>query len=373
MSLDLLKSEITENRKKISTDGYKMSIGELNSMYKDQELIINPDYQRYFRWTNIQKSRLIESILLGIPIPPIFVSQRDDGKWEVIDGLQRLSTMLQFMGSLLDAERLKYPRLVLEKTKLLPSLENVVWEKEAGEDDYLEVPGDTKLFFKRASVTVEIIKKESDPNSKYELFQRLNTLGSSLSDQEVRNCLLIMVKRPMFEWLVDLSGQKTFVDSLDLSERNLEQRYEMELALRIYALKDQTFDDSWNRKEVEEVITDAIVAIAEDTSFDFEEAKRKFVTTFQYMNSQVGEQAFKRYSSTKGRFEGQFLVSAFECVAIGVYENIDAIVADQNYKLEERITSLWATQEFTNAMAHGIRAVVRSRALVPLGKTFFRP
>ena len=373
MSLDLLKLEISDNRKKISTDGYKMSIGELNSMYKDQELIINPDYQRYFRWTNIQKSRLIESILLGIPIPPIFVSQRDDGKWEVIDGLQRLSTMLQFMGSLINPEKQKYPRLILEKTKLLPSLENVVWEKEAGEDVLLEIPGDTKLFFKRASVTVEIIKKESDPNSKYELFQRLNTLGSSLSDQEVRNCLLIMVKRPMYEWLADLSGQKNFINTLDLSERNLEQRYEMELAIRIFALKDQAFDGSWNRKEVEEVITDAMVEIAEDASFDFAEAKRKFVATFEFISSKAGQDAFKRYNSTKGRFEGQFLVSAFECVAIGVYENIDAILADNNYNLDDRLKSLWSQQEFTNAMAHGVRAVIRSRSLVPLGKTVFRP
>lgn len=372
MSLESLKTEIEENRKKISTDGYKMSIGELNSMYKEGEVIINPDYQRYFRWTNIQKSRLIESILLGIPIPPIFVSQRSDGKWEVIDGLQRISTVLQFMGSLVNFEKQKYPRLILEKTKLLPSLENIVWEKEADDADLLELPPETKLFFKRSSVTVEIIKKESDPNSKYELFQRLNTLGSSLSDQEVRNCLLIMIKRPMYEWLKVISENTDYLSSIGISERGLEERYEMELALRLFALKDQTFDSSWNRKEVEEVITEAMVEIAENANFDFTETKRRFEATFSYIRAKMADQAFRRFNPTKGRFEGQFLVSAFECIAIGVYEHIDAIIADQNYDLEERIKSLWANPDFTTSMAHGVRAVTRSRSLVPLGKQLFR-
>lgn len=373
MSLEKLKIEIEDNRKKISTDGYKMSIGELNSMYKEGEVVINPDYQRYFRWTNIQKSRLIESILLGIPIPPIFVSQRDDGKWEVIDGLQRISTVLQFMGSLVNAEGQKYQRLILDKTKLLPSLENVVWEKIADDSALLELPQDLKLFFKWSSVTVEIIKKESDPNSKYELFQRLNTLGSTLSDQEVRNCLLIMINRGMYEWLKDLSGNVSYLESIGISERGLEQRYEMALTLRLFALKDQTFDTSWNRKEVEEVITDAMIGIAESTTFDFVESKRRFEATFDYIARSMADRAFRRFNPAKGRFEGQFLVSAFECVAIGVYENIDQISQAQNYSLEDRVKGLWSNQQFTEAMQHGVRPVSRSRSLVPLGKQIFRP
>jgi hypothetical protein len=69
-----LQDEILSQSVQIKTDSYAMSIGELLNLYRDQELDVHPEFQRVFRWTDIQKSRLIESILLGIPIPPIFVA-----------------------------------------------------------------------------------------------------------------------------------------------------------------------------------------------------------------------------------------------------------------------------------------------------------
>lgn len=373
MSIDILKKEVEENRKKISTDGFKISLGEINSMYKDDEIIVNPDFQRYFRWNDLQKSRLIESILLGIPVPPIFVSQRDDGKWEVIDGLQRLSTILQFMGTLKDPQGNRYKQLVLQKTKLIPSLENAVWEKISGQSDVYELPQDLKLFIKRASITVEVIKKESDAASKYELFQRLNTLGSSLSDQEVRNCLLIMLNRNVFNWLEDLSKMPEFKDSLSITERALNERYESELALRLFSVRAQTFNDEWLKKDVSDVITDAAVELSQDTAFDLVATKSKFEKTFKYIFEKSEDRAFRRYNPTKQRFEGAFLVSAFECIAVGVYENIDQILATPTYNLEDKIKNLWSLPEFTNQLEHGVRAVQRTSVLVPLGKRHFVP
>ena len=92
-----LKEEIAAKRKEMVVDSYPMSIGEVMNLYKDNELDVHPEFQRFFRWDEEQKTKLIESILLGIPIPPIFVSQRMDGTWDVIDGQQRLSTILQFL------------------------------------------------------------------------------------------------------------------------------------------------------------------------------------------------------------------------------------------------------------------------------------
>ena len=110
MSLDL---EIEARRAEIRSDGYPMSIGELISLYRDEELDIHPEFQRFFRWSEEQKSRLIESILLGIPIPSIFVSQREDGVWDVIDGLQRLSTIFELVGVLKDENGEILPPLTL--------------------------------------------------------------------------------------------------------------------------------------------------------------------------------------------------------------------------------------------------------------------
>ena len=97
-----LQSEIDKMAKEIRTDKYPMSIGELASIYNAGDIDVHPEFQRIFRWDIIQKSNLIESILLGIPIPPIFVSQNEKGIWDVIDGQQRLSTIFEFMGILKD-------------------------------------------------------------------------------------------------------------------------------------------------------------------------------------------------------------------------------------------------------------------------------
>lgn len=99
-----LEEEITKARRKIHTDSYPMSIGELVNLYEDGELVISPNYQRIFRWRLYQKSQFIESIFIGIPIPSIFVATDSEGRWEVVDGLQRISTLLEFMGVLRDAE-----------------------------------------------------------------------------------------------------------------------------------------------------------------------------------------------------------------------------------------------------------------------------
>src|SRR6516165_10483468 len=93
-----IAGEIENAKRSVSTDAYQMSFGEVVNLYQDNDLIINPEFQRLFRWSNAQKSRLIESIFLGIPIPPIFVYELPEGKWELVDGLQRISTVLGASG-----------------------------------------------------------------------------------------------------------------------------------------------------------------------------------------------------------------------------------------------------------------------------------
>ena len=112
-----LEEQITETRRTISSDGYPMSVGELTNLYRDGELLIRPEFQRFFRWTSLQKSRLVESLLLGIPLPSIFVAQTEKGTWELVDGLQRVSTILQLQGELKGEDGKRLPPLILEETK----------------------------------------------------------------------------------------------------------------------------------------------------------------------------------------------------------------------------------------------------------------
>ena len=100
----MLKEEIDEAKRAVKTDTVQITIGEINRMYTSKELNILPDFQRLFRWTNERKSNFVESILIGIPVPPVFVYENEDGTWELIDGLQRISTLLEFMGVLRDVD-----------------------------------------------------------------------------------------------------------------------------------------------------------------------------------------------------------------------------------------------------------------------------
>src|ERR1039457_2271913 len=123
-----LESDIEAKAQEIHADAYPMSIGELLSLYRDGELDIHPEFQRFFRWSDLQKSTFIESILLCIPIPSIFVAQRNDGVWDVVDGVQRLSTIFEFTGILKNEKGQTLPELRLVATDYLPHLKAMKWE-----------------------------------------------------------------------------------------------------------------------------------------------------------------------------------------------------------------------------------------------------
>lgn len=198
-----LYDEITRARMQVHTDSYPMSIGELVNLYKDYDLEIYPEFQRIYRWTDEQKSKLIESILLGIPLPSIFVSQREDGVWDVVDG-----------------EPL--PPLELLSTKYLPSLQGKVWKDENNLSR--EIDSDIKRIFKREKLDIKIIKRESEGDTKFELFQRLNTGGTKLSDQEVRNCILLMINPQAFQWMQCLTSNADFIETISISEKQIKYK-----------------------------------------------------------------------------------------------------------------------------------------------------
>ena len=220
-----LRQQIEDNAKKINTTEYKMSIGEVINLYKDQEVVIDPDFQRLFRWNVSQKSRLIESVLIGIPLPSFFVQQQDDGVWEVIDGLQRLSTILEFIG-VLKVDNVLQESITLEKTALLPALQNKT---------YGNLDKNIQLIFKRFALNLVILKKESDKEAKYELFDRLNSGGSVLKDQEIRQAIYRHKKRHSIELIEELSENDAFKDLISISSKRISEGYDKELVLRFFA------------------------------------------------------------------------------------------------------------------------------------------
>lgn len=102
-----LQSQLNEQKRKVDFNTYDMSLKELVSMISDGIINISPDYQRQFRWGDDRQSRLVESLFLGIPVPSLFMATNSDGTWEVIDGVQRLSTVVNFVSDIDTPEREK--------------------------------------------------------------------------------------------------------------------------------------------------------------------------------------------------------------------------------------------------------------------------
>ncbi len=365
-----LQDEIEKAKKEIVADGYDMSIGEIMSLYKEKEIIINPDFQRLFRWTQTQKTRFIESLLLGIPIPPIFVFQNEDGVWELIDGLQRLSTVFEFAGILrLPEEKFASPTY-LEETEFLPSLAGKYWSSTSEEND--NGIGKTNQFeIKRARIRIEILKKKSDPLAKYKLFQRLNTGGAILSEQDVRNCIAVMLNKSLYEWLKQCSNNPAFIKTVAQTEPAIKKQMNIELVLRFIAFRNIPYKTGL---DVHEYLNNALIKIATDASFSMEAEEEIFERTFTLLDRVLGEKAFKQWDGKN--FKGKFFMSVFEVIAVGVSKNIDQIEKMPQKKqaefVREKSKALWSDESFSKYSGAGISETVRLSRLLPIAGEFLK-
>lgn len=368
---DTLQSEIDQKRQEIRSDNYSTSIGEWISLYQQGEIEIHPEFQRFFRWSDYQKTKLIESILLGIPIPPIFVSQREDGIWDVVDGLQRLSTIYQFVGILKDEEGKLIPPLTLQKTEYLPSLDGKVWEdKEHPDGSSKGFTPTQRLLIKRAKIDVNILLKESDPFAKYELFQRLNTGGSIATPQELRNCILVSLNPDFYRWIKKLSENENFQACIALNDKSLEEQYDIEILCRFLVLRN--IDENLLSKipDVDSFFTEQIQEIANNPNFDKELEQAAFEKTFQVLSECMGSDSFKKYDVNKQKFSGGFMLAPFETIALGIGYNYSQYHLSAG-ELRNKIIEIWSNPDFTSAFGRGKDARARLPKLIPLGRRLF--
>jgi Protein of unknown function DUF262 len=371
--LDTLQAEIDKKRQEIRPDSYSMSIGEWVSLYQQKEVEIHPEFQRFFRWNDYQKTKLIESIILGFPIPPIFVSQREDGVWDVVDGLQRLSTIYEFMGILKDEDSKLLPPLKLKSTKYLPSFANKIWE----DPDHLEgsvnaLTSAQRLLIKRTKISVNILQKESDPSAKYELFQRLNTGGSIANAQEIRSCIIVGMNLDLYRWMKELSKNDDFQACIALNEKSLDEQYDLEILSRFLVLRMINLDEIHGLGDVETFFTDNMIKIAENRNYDLEEEAIAFKNTFKILNADMSGESFRKYDVVKGKFSGGFLLPPFEAIALGIgYNHVSATSRSTN--LREKIISLWSDPEYLASFGRGKDASTRLPKLIPLGRKLFAP
>lgn len=304
MNEKLLKEQIETQRNLLSTDRLDLSFGEIMRMYQDGDIIIKPAFQRYFRWDVEQRTRFIESILLGIPIPPIFVAADSNGVWELVDGLQRVSTMLSFFG------------ILKSEDEGIKSKNN--WELFEGDRvealvgfTYETMPELFKRSLKRATCRVEILNWNSNYDMRFELFNRLNTGGSPLTAQEIRNCIYRDISTEFNDFLKRIADNQDFRELISLDDEQIERLYHEELALRFVSL----YENMDNVKTgLAQHMTAFMKKALEDKSFDYVKYEDIFSNVFSLLKP-LGKEIFHK--------RGRLITTIYDIITIGVAENYD--------------------------------------------------
>ena len=341
---------IDEQAPRVRTKSLDVSFNELANMYEAEELVIDPEYQRLFRWSEGKQSRFIESILLEMPIPPIFVIERRDGVYELIDGLQRISSYLHFLGKhhQRKEEDGSPSFLTLTGCDIVESLNGYKWH---------ELPTALQIKAKRYFVRIEVLKKESDQRLRYDIFKRLNTGGENLSEQEIRNCSIRLLDDRILEFIIEMSKNPDFKICIDtLSDEAKEKKQDQEYVLRFFAFK------NYREKYVHTVgdfLTQYIEVVAdpEETSvvFNYEEERKIFETTFYILNKVFSERVFSRLANDK--LIGQMRPNYFEAFTLGVQPKLDEIDANDPEmieKIREAFIELRKNEEFKKVTGGGV-------------------
>ena len=361
-----LQIEVKEARRQIKADSYSMSIGEIIRKIEENEIILNPKFQRYFRWSNKQQSDLVESIFIDIPLPPIFIFTRDDGKWEIIDGLQRLTTISNFSKN----------KFILYKD---PNEEATYIKKLKGKK-YQDLSNTLQLIFKNKRIDIVLLLGESSTQAKYDMFNRLNTGGSQLSRQEIRNCIMIMMNEKFFDWLEKLNEKEIFKKTVinNLSDTREKERADLDLLLRFLSFRNINGDIKKINaiKSVNEFLDKNALEMCEDKNYDFSSAEKDFNNIFSLIIDVFGDDAFKRYSPNENKFINGFNYSSYEFLVSGIayyinYWNEKTIQNVKNNLLQDYKQLCKENEEFKKYSKGGVPVETRFKKLITLSKKFF--
>jgi hypothetical protein len=265
------RQQLADQRRKVDFDTYDVTVDELIRRLEKARIEIAPVYQRQFRWDDSRQSRLIESLLLGIPVPPLFMATNiiigKQMQWEVVDGLQRLLTLVNFAGNdaARQAARLKELPLRLTHLEKLSSIAGC---------SFLDLPEDIKSALEDRPIKVIVLNDKSDLQVRFDLFERLNTGGIRLTDQEVRECVY---RGPFMDCIIELAAQDYFRAVLRLPDSKWKDGTPEDYALRFFAFLDgyTIFDHS-----VKEFMNNFIEAASKNTQI--EDRRDIFIKTFKY-------------------------------------------------------------------------------------------
>jgi len=282
----------SKKQRELVTATVDYNLGTLHSLVQEQGIDLSPRYQRRNRWSADKQSALIESFLMNVPVPPIFLSEDDIGVYSVIDGKQRLSAITQFFSN----------NLRLHGLKVFNDINDLT---------FFELPKQLQTILRtRPTIRAIIILKQSDADIKHEVFQRLNTGGASLNPQEIRNNAFA---GPLNDTIMKLAVDKTFHAALKIRSREKSAIYremrDAELVLRFMTFRETWPDFSGGVRRHMDAFMESHRRASEefiiDLASDFQETLEKVMLVFQ-------DNCFQRWQPEKGAWRNQPIASLYD-------------------------------------------------------------
>ncbi|RMC24467.1 MULTISPECIES: DUF262 domain-containing protein [unclassified Lactobacillus] len=259
-------------------------------MEEFKENVINiPDYQRKFIWTKDSQSNLVESILLGLPIPMMFFSiLSSTGQMEVVDGAQRLNTLNDFTNN----------DLTLQSLEVLNEFNGLKYE---------DLPINIKREFDNTSLRIVILSKETSPESRKELFKRINTQGVKANPMEVR---LSTYEGPFISFVKKLAEDETFQKVVPFNDKLLKRKTNYEYIIRFFAYCDSDFVNNYYDGKVKEFIDK--FTKKNEKEFPKKEMSNAFQRTFEFASNNLP------YGFRKSKNSNTVPSARFEALAVGI-------------------------------------------------------
>lgn len=223
-----IQDQLEQMRKQVGFDSYDLALRQLLDMFETGDIFIPEEYQRQFVWDEKRESMLIESAFLGIPIPSLFMATNRDSTWEIVDGVQRICTFAHYAGDekLLQLINKSEP-LVLGKLEKLKSMNDT---------SFHSIQKSIQLKILNCPIRVTVLNDKSDLEVRFDLFERLNTGGVLLTDQEIRNCVF---RGDFTTQIKELAKDPNFNKSIHLKPVDRNNGTKEELVLRYFAFIDR--------------------------------------------------------------------------------------------------------------------------------------
>jgi uncharacterized protein with ParB-like and HNH nuclease domain len=317
----------------IRVDTRPMTIDLLLSRIKHDELDLAPDFQRLGGiWNDGAKSRLIESMLIRIPLPAFYMDATNDEKWLVVDGLQRLTTLRRFV---IDKE------LRLRGLEFLTQLEG---------RNYDEMPRNLQRRIAETQVTVYLIEKGTPPEVKFNIFKRINTGGLPLSAQEVRHALN---QGKATKLLAKLAQSTEFKKATNNSIRD-KRMADREFVIRFIAFTVTSYTE-YKSKEFDSFLSDAMADINQMSEIEIENLEQQFRRSMLAAFDIFGEDAFRKRYKVDAR-RGFLNKALFEVWSVNLNQLNDAqlqILKERKDVLKAEFITLMNDRTFDSAISQG--------------------